>query len=183
MDDDPPYQPTPAEPRNFNTPMARAIATKVRTFFEHNPRAHDQGAWFETNNASVIDTGHTDDCEGAATHAPVLMRSVEDMDGVSCGTTMCVAGAACLAAGYILRTGGPHPGGYDLTYLSHAVHPSNPTKRLPIGRVARGLLDLTPEEAHALFHEATDAEALHMIGSLADTGDLHGIPYDDGDDE
>jgi hypothetical protein len=65
----------------------RDVAQKILDLFDLNPDLHDQAAWFSI------------DMDSGATELPPA-GEVEEYD---CGTTMCVAGAACHVTGYTLR--------------------------------------------------------------------------------
>lgn len=110
-----------------------------------NPEAHDQSLWAHFGTAYSV-----------------LMPSPEP---VHCGTTMCIAGAACHLAGYALMQG-----------RNRAVFAYRHGDKTGIGydveQLGAVLLDLPEDEAGVLFETMNEAYALGRLDLLAERGTI-----------
>lgn len=122
----------------------RQVASGILELLTPRPWLHDQETWLS-----------------AEFQEPVDLAAAENSDP-ECGTTMCVAGAACLVAGLTLRD--------SLNRIEYRVR-DGIYERLTPAELARPLLGLNDKQADYLFYAADDQQALDFLRLLAAADD------------
>lgn len=115
----------------------RELAAKTAELIRMHPEHHNQNSWSNSND-DVIITSH---------------------ENLGCGTTMCAAGWASLAAGAHVDTS------CDLATLGENVQSIEVMGRLVLG--------LEEREADKLFYTTTEHNVLIALDHLADYGQIN----------
>lgn len=138
------------------------LAEKIHRIVTMRPDLHDQGSWFHVYDVEP-DGGVDADSIQLVQILDEVYAEEQRAEEVSCNTTFCTAGWACILNGYTLKT---DESGYERAYKNG--------EYFDIEKTARDLLRIDSDVSDVLFDgDTSNSRAVSMLNDLR-----HGITPD-----